>query len=243
MEKRVETVTSINRKGDDEDDHVDDIGYDIEEDDGSYSEDDNSENRDVCMAESLNDNKRETAKTTTCDTPLGVNAKKDACVSVATIKSKRRIDEGVSKKNEALSMTSRVAQSNLPLSESDREKRSTNSSALPSLAANLPNCQIKLKKLRLCITHGRNVKVKQCKTRHQTNKSGDVMSNRGSEDNDGDNDEDDVESDEVTPQRHKTRLIVADVYGDEKDGASKTALSMLDIQTNGRLDEDTEGEF
>lgn len=172
-------VPSINRKGesdDDEDDH----------DDGSHSEDKDSDNGDVSMVESLNDRKQATAETTTFSTPKGVTAKRDACVSVSTSKSRKRAVHCASKKNEVLSTTSRGMQSNLPPSESDRENHSANISDLPSSAWNLPKCQIKIKKLPICSKHGRNWKVVQYKTRHDINtrhQHGDVVCNRGSEDN------------------------------------------------------------
>ena len=145
-----------NRKGesdnddDGDDNDVDDIDYDG---DGSHSEDTDSDNRDVSKVESLSDRKQATAKTTTCYTPKSVSAgcaNRDACASVSTTtrRSKRIAVDCASKKNEAVSTTSRVTQSNLSPSKSDSENRSTNNSALSSLAGNLPKCQVKIKKLR-----------------------------------------------------------------------------------------------
>ena len=176
-------VLSIYREGKSDNDDVDDIDYDG---DGSHSEDTASDNRDVSMVKSLGDRKQATAKTTACCTPKGVSAKRDACASVSTSKSKRIAVDCASKNSDALSSTSRGTQCNLSLSESDRENRSTNHSALPSLAGNLPKCQMEIKKLPICIKHERNWKVSvHYKTHHQTNKRrhrGDVMSNRGSKD-------------------------------------------------------------
>ena len=180
-------VPSINREGksdnDEDDNDVDDIDYDG---DGSHSEDTDSDNRDVSMVKSLGDRKQATAKTTACCTPKGVSAKRDACASVSTSRSERIAVDCASKNSDALSSTSRGTQCNLSLSESDRENRSTNNSALPSLAGNLPKCQVEIKKLPICIKHERNWKVSvHYKTHHQTNKRrhrGDVMSNRGSKD-------------------------------------------------------------
>lgn len=175
-----------NRKGksddDEHDNDVDDIDYDG---DGSHSEDTESDNGNVSVVESLSDRKQATGKTTTCYTPKGVSAKRNACASVSTTQSERIAVGCASKKKEALSTTSRGKQSNLPPSKSDRENRSTNNSALPSLAGNLPKCQVKIKQLPICVKHGRNWKVIHHRTRHETNKGrqrGDVMSNRGSKD-------------------------------------------------------------
>ena len=186
-------VPSINRKGksdDDEDDNdVDDKDYDG---DGSHSEDtdsddddDDDDSSDVSLVEGLKDCKQATAKTTTCYTPKVVSAKRDASAFVSTTKSKRKAVDCACKKNEAPSMTSRGTQCNLLPSTSERENGSTNNCALPSLAGNLPKCQVKLRKLPICIGHGRNWKVVHYKTGHETNKRrqrGDVISNRDSKD-------------------------------------------------------------
>ena len=182
---KVKKVRS-NRKGksddDEHDNDVDDIDYDG---DGSHSENTDSDNGDVSILESLSDRNQATRKTTTCYTPKGVRANRNACASVSTSKPKRKAVDCARKKNEALSTTSHGTQSNLPPSKSDRENRSTNNSALPSLAGNLPKCQIEIKRLPICVKHGRNWKVVHLKTRHETNnrrQRGDVMSNRGSKD-------------------------------------------------------------
>ena len=166
VEKCVETVTSIDRKGNSDDDEDD---SDVEH--GScYSVGEDSDNRDDSMVNGLDNSQQATAKKATCCTPKSAG---DARVSVSTSKSKRR----------ALSTTSCGTQRNLPPSATDRHNRSTNNSDFPSLAGNLPKCRIRIRKLPICIKHGRNVKVVQRKTCHDNNKRSehrDVMCNRGS---------------------------------------------------------------
>ena len=189
--KRVPSITRKDKSDDDEDDNdVDDKDYDG---DGSHSEDtdnddeddDDDDSSDVGLVESLRDCKQATAEKTTSYTPKFVSDKRDASASVSTTKSKRRAVDCACKKNGGVSMTSRGTQCNLPPSTSERDNSSTNNCALPSLAGNLPKCQVKLRKLPICIEHGRNWKVLHYKTGDETNRRrqrGDVISNRDSKD-------------------------------------------------------------
>lgn len=206
VEKCVETVTSVNRKGNSDDDEDD---SDVE--DGScYGVGEDSDNSDDSKVNGLDNSQQATdKKATTCYTPKSA---RDARVSVSTSKTKRR----------ALSTTLRGTQSNLPPSATDRKDRSTNSSDFPSLAGNLPKCRIKIRKLPLCIKHGRNLKVGNKKRSEHR----DFMCNRDSNYGKSEHRQD-KESDSTVPQKEvylstvKNQRIhdhYADIEGDIESG-------------------------
>ncbi|XP_078375819.1 uncharacterized protein LOC144659260 isoform X2 [Oculina patagonica] len=159
----------------DNNDEEEDVAEDDDNDndgDGSHDEDEDSDINNVSVVKSVN-NVQAFSNKTSCYTRKDVGIITDAFVSPSPCKSKRNAGGSVGEENEAL-RSSHNTEANqvctvprsLPSRGNNTESRLTKKSALLSAAS---TCQVKIRKLNLCIKHGRNVKVEYT-SGHQMNK-------------------------------------------------------------------------